>query len=110
MFLGIVTRMVEGLAREQDKSLDEIPGWDVWLCTSGANKSSADWLRKKLNARPTQLVDGTVSVASVTPSVGKVCFSFLVLIKWKLNYVYLEGLCAWIGHFRMFSAFGSSND
>ncbi|KAF8594696.1 hypothetical protein BDV93DRAFT_159130 [Ceratobasidium sp. AG-I] len=71
VFLNIITRTVEGLAREQDKSLADIPGWDVWLCTSGANKSSADWLRKKLNARPTQLVDGTVSVASVTPSAGK---------------------------------------
>ncbi|KAH7333902.1 hypothetical protein B0J17DRAFT_674559 [Rhizoctonia solani] len=71
VFLDIIKDTVTNAAEKQSKSLEEIPGWDVWLCTSGANKSSAEWLRKKLNARPTQLVDGTVSIASVTPKAHK---------------------------------------
>ncbi|CAE6527526.1 unnamed protein product [Rhizoctonia solani] len=71
VFLDIVKDAVTSAAEKQNKTLGEIPGWDVWLCTSGANKSSAEWLRKKLSARPTQLVDGTVSIASVTPKAHK---------------------------------------
>ncbi|KAF8699699.1 hypothetical protein RHS03_06989, partial [Rhizoctonia solani] len=71
VFLDIIKDTVTSVAKQQNKNLDEIQGWDVWLCTSGANKSSAEWLRKKLNARPTQLVDGTVSVVSVTPKAHK---------------------------------------
>ncbi|CCO28756.1 SAC3 domain-containing protein [Rhizoctonia solani AG-1 IB] len=71
VFLDIIRETVIKTAQQQDKDPDEMPGWDVWLCTSGANKSSAEWLRKKLNARPTQLVDGTVSIASVTPKAHK---------------------------------------
>lgn len=70
--MDIVKSAVADTAQENDKPLEDIPGWDVWLCTSGVNQSSAEWLRKKLNARPTQLVDGTVSVASVTPKGTKV--------------------------------------
>ncbi|KAF8752960.1 SAC3/GANP family, partial [Rhizoctonia solani] len=71
VFLDIIKDTVTSVAKQQNKNLDEIQGWDVWLCTSGANKSSAEWLRKKLNARPTQLVDGTVSVVSITPKAHK---------------------------------------
>ncbi|EUC55919.1 SAC3/GANP family protein [Rhizoctonia solani AG-3 Rhs1AP] len=71
VFLDIIRQAVARAAKAQDRTLEEIPGWDVWLCTSGANKSSAEWLRKKFNARPTQLVDGTVSIASVTPQTHK---------------------------------------
>ncbi|CAE6468442.1 unnamed protein product [Rhizoctonia solani] len=71
VFLDIIKDTVTSVAKQRNKNLDEIQGWDVWLCTSGANKSSAEWLRKKLNARPTQLVDGTVSVVSVTPKAHK---------------------------------------
>jgi len=70
--LNIIRNTVASAAERQDRTLEEIPGWDVWLCTSGANKSSAEWLRKKLNARPTALVDGTVSIALVTPKAHKV--------------------------------------
>ncbi|KAJ1303951.1 hypothetical protein OPQ81_008362 [Rhizoctonia solani] len=71
VFLDIIRNKVISAAQKDDKTLDDIPGWDVWLCTSGANKSSAEWLRKKLNARPTALVDGTVSITSVTPKAHK---------------------------------------
>ncbi|KAG8734831.1 hypothetical protein FRC10_011386 [Ceratobasidium sp. 414] len=71
VFFDIAKQNVANVAREQGKTLDDVPGWDIWLCTSGANKSSAEWLRKKLNARPTQLVDGTVSIAAITPSATK---------------------------------------
>ncbi|KAG8785247.1 hypothetical protein FRC12_017813 [Ceratobasidium sp. 428] len=71
VFFDITKQAVANVADGQGKTLDDVPGWDIWLCTSGANKSSAEWLRKKLNARPTQLVDGTVSIAAITPSVTK---------------------------------------
>ncbi|CAE6362545.1 unnamed protein product [Rhizoctonia solani] len=71
VFLDVIRETVTSAAQQQNKNLDEIPGWDVWLCTSGGNRSSAEWLRKKLNARPTQLVDGTVSIASITPKAHK---------------------------------------
>ncbi|KAG8724643.1 hypothetical protein FRC09_016188 [Ceratobasidium sp. 395] len=71
VFFDIAKQAVVNVAHGQGKTLDSVPGWDIWLCTSGANKSSAEWLRKKLNARPTQLVDGTVSIAAITPSVTK---------------------------------------
>ncbi|QRW10012.1 SAC3/GANP domain protein associated with nuclear localization of protein [Ceratobasidium sp. AG-Ba] len=71
IFYDIVKQVVLNMAHDQGKTLDDVPGWDIWLCTSGANKSSAEWLRKKLDARPTQLVDGTVSIAAVTPNLTK---------------------------------------
>ncbi|KAG8702889.1 hypothetical protein FRC08_003191, partial [Ceratobasidium sp. 394] len=71
VFFDIAKQTVANVARQQGKNLDDVPGWDIWLCTSGANKSSAEWLRKKLNARPTQLVDGTISIAAITPSATK---------------------------------------
>ncbi|KAG8783637.1 hypothetical protein FRC12_019492 [Ceratobasidium sp. 428] len=71
VFFDIAKQSVVNVAHGQGKTLDDVPGWDIWLCTSGANKSSAEWLRKKLNARPTQLVDGTVSIAAITPSLTK---------------------------------------
>ncbi|KAG9122381.1 hypothetical protein FRC07_001288 [Ceratobasidium sp. 392] len=40
VFFDIAKRAVANAAREQDKTLDDVPGWDIWLCTSGANKSS----------------------------------------------------------------------